>query len=475
LEKRARRWRLARAGGVVYAAASEVGMSGVFKAYDVRGVYPSDLDERLAFAVGFHYKAILDQDDLARGGRVVVSRDMRASGVPLLAALTNGLRTAGLDVVDIGLATTPMNYFAIGSLGASGGIQVTASHNPAEYNGFKLSRRDAIPVSSDTGIGRLEELVRTQPAPPAQPRAGFAQQDVSAAYRHHVLSFVRTREPRLRVAVDVANGMATLYRGLLDELNLELVPLFFGLDGNFPNHEANPLKPENLRALQHAVLERDCAFGIAFDGDADRAIFVDDGGAAVGADLITALLAPAMLERFPGAPIVYDIRSSWATRETIAAAGGQPVRERVGHSFMKATMRRIDSPFGGELAGHFYYRANYFADSSLITAIEVLNLVRRADASLTALLQPLRRYAGTGEVNFRVDDKEAMIRRLASVFADGKIDYLDGITVEYPDWWFNVRPSNTEPLLRLVMEARTSELLERAKGRVLAILGAPEK
>jgi phosphomannomutase len=449
-------------------------MSGVFKAYDIRGVYPDELDEKLAYAVGFHFRRILEAEDLARGERVVVSHDMRSSSPSMTDALCDGLRAAGLSVVHIGLATTPMNYFATGHLRASGGIQVTASHNPAKYNGLKLSRRDAIPVSSDTGIGTLEKLVREQPAPPQSARAPIEHRDISAAYREHVLGFVRVREPRLKVAVDVANGMATLYRDLLEELNIELVPLFFGLDGSFPNHEANPLKPENLRDLQDAVCGQGCCLGIAFDGDADRAIAVDDKCSIVGADMVTALLAKPMLERFPGAPIVYDIRSSWTTREEILAAGGQPVRERVGHSFMKATMRRIGSPFGGELAGHFYYRENYFADSSLITAIEVLNVLRRTGRTMSELLAPLRRYAGTGEVNFHVEDKAAMIRRLAEVFRDGKIDYLDGITVEYADWWFNVRPSNTEPLLRLVMEARTPDLLERGKGRVLAILGRPE-
>ncbi len=450
-------------------------MAGVFKAYDVRGLYPSQLDERLAFAIGFHFRGILEAEDLARGSTVVVSHDMRDSSPRLAAALGDGLRTAGLGVVQIGLATTPMNYFATGSLGASGGIQVTASHNPAGYNGFKLSRRDAIPVSADTGIGVIERLVATQPPPEPAPQAPVSQRDVAAAYREHVLSFVRLGEPRLKVAVDVANGMATLYRGLLEELNIELVPLFFGLDGSFPNHEANPLKVENLRDLQRAVREGGCAFGVAFDGDADRAIFVDEAGRPVGADLITALLAGPMLERHPGAAIVYDIRSSWATREAIAAAGGRPVRERVGHSFMKATMRRLDSPFGGELAGHFYYRDNFFADSSLITVIEVLNAVRRAGAPLGALLEPYRRYHGTGEINFHVEDKEGMIRRLAGEFADGRADELDGITVEYADWWFNVRPSNTEPLLRLVLEARTADLLAAARRRLLAILGEPER
>lgn len=450
-------------------------MAGVFKAYDVRGLYPQELDENLAYSVGFYYRAILDDEDLGRGAKIVVSHDMRSSSPRLVAALSDGLRTAGLGVIDIGLATTPMNYFAVGALGSSGGVQVTASHNPASYNGFKLSRRDAIPVSSDSGIAVIEDLVRRHPAPAPEPHAGIERRAIDATYRTHILGFMRDKGPRLRIAVDVANGMASLYEDLLRELNIDLVPLYFGLDGNFPNHEANPLKEENLRAVKTAVVEQGCALGIAFDGDADRAIFVDEQGITVGADLITALLAPEILHRFPGAAIIYDIRSSWATREAIKAAGGVPVRERVGHSFMKATMRRLDAPFGGELAGHFYYRENYFADSSLITVVEVLNVVRARGQSLGQLLAPLRRYAGTGEINFHVDDKEGMIRRLADEFKDGRIDRIDGISVEFPDWWFNVRPSNTEPLLRLVLEARTPALREQAKATLLAILGEPEE
>jgi len=449
-------------------------MAGIFKAYDIRGIFPAELDERTAFAIGYNFRAILDAEDLARGESVVVSHDMRASSPRLAGALADGLRTSGLGVVHIGLATTPMNYFAIGSLGCSGGIQVTASHNPAAYNGFKLSRRDAIPVSSETGIAVIERLVSAGGVPESEPRGTIEHVSVLEDYRRHVLSFLRHREPRLKVAVDVANGMATLYREILEELNIELVPLFFGLDGTFPNHEANPLKAENLCDLQRAVREEECALGAAFDGDADRAIFVDERNEVVGADLVTALLAKPILARFPGAPIVYDIRSSWVTREAIVAAGGTPVRERVGHSFMKATMRRIDSPFGGELAGHFYYRANYFADSALITVIELLNLLRESGQTLGQSLTPLRRYPKTGEINFRVQDKEGLIRRLAEEFSDGRIDRLDGITVEYPDWWFNVRPSNTEPLLRLVLEARNEVQLSKARERLFAILGQPE-
>ena len=449
-------------------------MAGIFKAYDVRGLYPEEIDESLAFAIGYHFRSILGPEDLACGERVVVSHDMRASSLPLSAALCDGLRTAGLGVVHIGLATTPMNYFAIGSLGTAGGIQVTASHNPARYNGCKFSRRNAIPVSNETGIGELEALVKSRPAPAPEPHAALERRDISAAYADHVLSFLGERTPRLRVAVDVANGMATLYRDLLDHLGIELIPLFFGLDGTFPNHEANPLKAANLRDVRRAVQEHGCALGVAFDGDADRAIFVDDTAAIVGADLVTALLAEPLLERYPGAPIVFDVRSSRATARAIRAAGGVPMRERVGHSFMKATMRRVGSPFGGELAGHFYYRDNFFADSAIITMIEMLNLLRRKGSSLSELLAPLRTYASTGEVNFHVDDKEGMIATLAATFADGAIDYLDGITVEYPRWWFNVRPSNTEPVLRLVLEADTAEVLAEAERKLLAILGEPE-
>jgi phosphomannomutase len=268
--------------------------------------------------------------------------------------------------------------------------------------------------------------------------------------------------------------MGTLYLGMLERLNLEVVPLYFELDGTFPNHEANPLKAENLVEVERAVAEHDCDLGVAFDGDADRAMLVDETGRAITADKITGLLAPRFLQSEQGATIVYDLRSSWATREAIQEAGGVPVRERVGHSFIKATMRQHNAPFGGELAGHFYYRSNYTADSSIMTVIEVVNQLRETGSTLSALVKPLDRYFATGEINFHVDDKEGMIRRLGADFAEGEIDELDGVTVQFEDWWFNVRPSNTEPLLRLVLEARTRELMEDKKALLLSYLGTPE-
>jgi phosphomannomutase len=448
---------------------------GIFKAYDIRGKYPDEVDERVAFLVGYHYRDLLDEQDLARGPVVVVSRDMRSHSVPLAESLKRGLRARGVAVIDVGEADTPLNYFATGHLEASGGIQVTASHNPAVYNGFKMSRRDAIPVSRDSGIAKLEELVTGSDASTElEPKAEETRREVFSAYTEHVLSLLESHEPRLKLAADAANGMGTLYLPILERLNLEVVPLYFELDGSFPNHEANPLKAENMVDVERAVSEHGCDLGVAFDGDGDRAMIVDERGRAIGADVMTGLLAPRFLRDEPGAAIVYDLRSSWATKEAIAEAGGVPIRERVGHSFIKATMRTHGAPFGGELAGHFYYRANFTADSSIITVVEVLNLLRETARPLSELVAPLQRYHGTGEINFRVEDKDGMIRRLADEFGDGEVDFVDGVSVQYEDWWFNVRPSNTEPLLRLVLEARNPDLMEEKKALLLDRLGTPE-
>lgn len=450
-------------------------MAGIFKAYDVRGVYPTEIDEAAAGRIGAAFGFLLPEADLAAGGPVVVSRDMRSHGAPLAAAVIEGLRGAGLDVIDAGLATTPMNYFAVGHLGAAGGIQVTASHNPAKYNGMKMSLRDAQPVSGDHGIPLLEEKANAGAQPPASRTGEVTQADVFDDYRRHVLSFLErpAGARRLKVVADAANGMGTLYRPILEAMGIDLLPLYFELDGTFPNHEANPLKEENLRDLIAAVRREGADLGISFDGDADRAAFVDERGEPVGSDLATALIGGELLQRSPGKAVVYDLRSSRAVAEYIAEQGGVPVRERVGHSFIKATLRRHDGVFGGELAGHYYFRANYFADSSILAVVMMVNLLWERGGSFSSLVAPLRRYAKSPEVNFVVEDKQGKIAELAERYAGAEIDWLDGITVQYPTWWFNVRPSNTEPYLRLVLEAATAEELAGRRAELEALLGTP--
>lgn len=451
-------------------------MAGIFKAYDVRGIYPGEINEGVARKIGLAFRQVLDADDRSESHAVVVSRDMRPHGEPLQQALIEGLLAGGLDVIDIGLATTPMNYFAIGHLRAAGGVQVTASHNPAEYNGLKFSRKGALPVSGETGIAVMERAVLAGDLAAAATPGTRSTADVSEAYAEHVLSFLESDgggSARPSVVVDAANGMSVIYRDLLTRTGIDLRPLYFELDGTFPNHEANPLKEENLLDLVAKVRETGADLGVSFDGDADRAAFVDETGQPVGSDLMTALIAGELLAREPGKAVLYDLRSSRAVPEYIRESGGVPVRERVGHSFMKATLRKREGIFGGELAGHYYFRDNYNADCAVLAVIEVINLLRSSGKPLSELVGPLRRYAKSPEINFVVEDKAGRIRELEERFSDGKIDHLDGVTVEYDDWWFNVRPSNTEPYLRLVLEAKTPEELARHRAELEEILGTP--
>jgi len=450
-------------------------MAGIFKAYDIRGTYPDQLNETLAYEVGLVFRQVLDETDFACGNQVVVSRDMRSHGGPLHEAVIRGLRESGLDVIDIGLATTPMNYFAVGHLGTAGGIQVTASHNPARYNGLKFSRHGARPVSGDHGIPLLEKLVTAGEFERADTPGTLTGRSIDEAYRSHILSFLDTGSGmrRLKIAVDASNGMGALYKPILEQLGIDLVELYFELDGTFPNHEANPLKLENLRDLSALVRSSGADLGVCFDGDADRSGFIDETGEPVGSDIITALIGGYLLEREPGKHVLYDLRSSRAVAEYITEKGGIPVRERVGHSFMKATLRKNKGLFGGELAGHYYFRDTFNADSAILAVIEILNLLRQSGKTMSAVTAPLLRYAKSPEINFQVEDKQGKMDELATRYADGEIDHLDGVTVQYPDWWFNVRPSNTEPYLRLVLEAATPEDLEQRQAELVAILGTP--
>ncbi len=450
-------------------------MAGIFKAYDVRGIYPTEINEEIVRQIGVAFQHVLDAEDRSAGNTVVVSRDMRPHSEPLSRALCDGLRDGGLDVLDIGLATTPMNYFAVGHLKAAGGVQVTASHNPAQYNGLKFSKRDAQPVSGDYGIALMEQKIAAHELPVAATQGTLTLGSIIDSYGPHVLSFLqRPSDARpLKVVVDAANGMGAIYRDLLEQTGIELIPLYFELDGSFPNHEANPLKLENLVDLAALVRSSEADLGISFDGDADRAAFVDEKGEPVGSDLMTALIGGALLSHEPGKHVLFDLRSSRAVAEYIRESGGIPVRERVGHSFIKATLRRKQGIFGGELAGHYYFRDTYYADCALLAVVEVLNLLWGKGQSLSELTAPLNRYAKSPEINFQVDDKQAKIEMLAKRFGDAEIDYLDGITVQYVDWWFNVRPSNTEPYLRLVLEAADPEMLATRRAELEDFLGTP--
>lgn len=440
-------------------------MAGIFKAYDIRGVYGDTLTDDLAFRIGRAFATFLGCR------RVVVGRDMRPHSEPLFAAFTRGLALQGADVLDVGVCSTPISYFANGRLGADGGAMITASHNPGEWNGFKLCRAEAVPISGATGIGDIERIVRENAFAPAAGRPGTVRrQDMTAAYGEHVRSFREEGRP-LRLAVDFANAMGIVEHRALDGV-VETDGLFDTLDGTFPNHEANPLKADTLDALREKTRSGGYDFGVAYDGDADRAGFVDERGEIVPMDMITALIAHALLARYPGAVVFYDLRSSWAVKEAILEAGGRPMMSRVGHAFIKQQMRENDAVFAGELSGHYYFRDNYYTESSSLAVLQVANLIRRSGRPLSELIRPLRRYFASGEINSTVADPDAAIERLRRAYAGGRMLELDGLSVEFDDWWLNVRRSNTEPLVRLNLEAKTREEMERRRDEALALIRA---
>jgi phosphomannomutase len=451
---------------------------GIFKAYDIRGLYGTELTAELGRRIGNALVRLLG----AR--RLVVGQDMRTHSPELADAVAAGMRDAGCQVIRLGLASTPMTYYAIGSLDCDGGLVVTASHNPGQYNGLKLCRRGAVPISGDTGIADLERMCREPSPPPVAVRGGEERVDLLSDYADHVARFARIAHP-VALSIDAANGMAghTLPSILARLPQVTAHTLLMEPDGNFPVHEANPLVVENLAWVADLVRRHGDRLGVSFDGDADRCCFVDERGEPVGADLMTALLARALLADRGPAPILYDLRSSWVVKEEIERAGGEPIRERVGHSFIKATMRRRGALFGGELSGHFYFADNFTTDSgviAMVTALSVLDRPEYRHRPFSAIMAELRRYHATGEINFHVADKDGAIAELRRRYADGRQDNLDGITVEYGDlahpawWWFNVRASNTEPLLRLNLEAVSPELRDAKRDELIELLGEPE-
>lgn len=436
----------------------------IFKAYDIRGVYPDELDEAAARKIGVAFARFSESDS------IVLGRDMRVSSPSLSRAFAEGAMSTGTTVVDVGEVSTDALYFASGKFDMPGAM-FTASHNPGHYNGIKLCRAKAAPIGEESGLLDIKALAGKN-EDPGIAEGRLERKEVLPDYARHCRSFVDSSHLKpLRVAIDAGNGMAGKTVPLaFDGLPFEVVPLFFELDGTFPNHPANPIEADNLVDLQRAVSDRGCDLGIAFDGDADRMFLVDESQNLVSGSLTTALVADRLLKKHPGETIIYNLICSWAVPEVIRENGGTPVRTRVGHSFIKQVMAETGAIFGGEHSGHYYFRDNFRADSGMIAALIVLEAMCEASRPLSELLQPFRRYYDSGEINTAVADQHAKLEELASRYSDGRQDREDGLTVEYDDWWFNCRPSNTEPLLRLNLEARTPELRDEKVAEVLSAI-----
>src|SRR6476660_3552229 len=445
-------------------------LDAVFKAYDVRGVVPDQLDEDLARATGRAFVRVIGADT------VVVGHDMRPSSPGMAGAFADGATEAGADVVLIGLASTDQLYFASGHLGHPG-VMFTASHNPAQYNGIKMCRAGAQPVGMETGLAEIRDAVVAGDLAPAVRQGNITHHDVLEAYAAHLLSLAPVTGRRLRVVVDAGNGMAghtaPAVFGRLGQERVEVVPMYFDLDGTFPNHEANPIDPENLVDLQKRVLAEGADIGLAFDGDADRCFLVDERGQAVSPSTLTALIAARELAKEPGATVIHNLITSRAVPEIVTELGGRPVRTRVGHSYIKAKMAETDAVFGGEHSGHFYFRDFWRADSGMLAALHALAALAETDRPLSELLADHERYVVSGEINSTVSDQQSVIEELDQSWsgrAGISVDHLDGLTVTHDDWWFNVRASNTEPLLRLNAEGRDADTMARVRDEILAVI-----
>ncbi|MGB3073062.1 MAG: phosphomannomutase/phosphoglucomutase [Candidatus Moraniibacteriota bacterium] len=439
---------------------------GIFKAYDIRGVYGPDIDDETAYRIGraliVHFQAT----------KIAVGRDVRASSPALFEAFTRGVMDQGGDVIDLGVVTTPMVHFAAGRLEVDLAVAITASHNPPEYNGIKVDLKGAIPVGEKTGLSDIRDLVLANNFPESTTRGTLTEEDIRPAYYAFFASFGKLGDRRFTLAIDTANAMGIVELPIYDAFkeNLTIFNLYNDLSQPFSAHEANPLKTETLDELCELVKEKGADMGIAYDGDADRIGFVDEHGVVIPMDLVTGLVAQIMLEKNPGATILYDLRSSRAVKEAIESKGGRAIECRVGHAFIKRQMRDDGAIFAGELSGHYYFVENSYAEASTLVAIHLLNLMAETGRTLSELVGELRRYVHSGEINSEVEDKDAVLMRLREHYADGKTHDLDGLKVEYPDWWFNVRPSNTEPLLRLTMEADTEAHMIEKRDELLALI-----
>jgi len=443
-------------------------LNELFKRYDVRGTVPDELSRDLVYQIG---RAFVAQFELSQ---VVVGRDMRESGNDLAAGLVAGVADQGADVTDIGLVSTDGLYFATGKFGFDGGVMITASHNPANYNGLKFCRKDAAALSLDTGLADVRDRVIAGNIPQGGRRGSITRREILEDFAQHCLSMIDRHSIRpFKIAVDAANGMAGLTTPVVfKELPCEIIPLYFELDGSFPNHPANPMDPANKVELQALVRAHGCDLGVTFDGDADRMFVVDEKAGLVDGGIMTALIGLNALQRFPGSKILYNLICSRSVPEAIIRAGGVPVRSPVGHSIIKPIMREQNIPFGGEHSGHYYFRENWFADSGMIALMHCLELLSRAQQTMSDLIAPIDTRFRSGEINSNVADVDQKLREIEAYYAAraGEIDHLDGITVQMKDWWLNVRPSNTEPLLRLNVEGDTVPLMEQHRDEALAII-----
>jgi phosphomannomutase len=440
----------------------------MFKAYDIRGIYGEELTDDIAYKFGRAFVSFL------KCKTVVVGRDMRESSPKIEENLIRGLIEQGANVIKIGLATTPMLYFVVAKFGYDAGLNVTASHNPSQYNGFKLVKKDGVPISGNTGIYAMRDLVKENKFVDAEKGKIINHENTLEEYIDNALSHVDVSKlKKFKLVVDTANGMAGIViPEILDKVPCDFTHMFAELDGSFPNHEANPLKHETLRWLQAEVLNQKADLGVAFDGDSDRIGFVDENGEIVQADLFIALIANELLKSSRGAKVLHDLRSSKAVAEAIKESGGIPIETRVGHSFIKEHMRKKKAIFAGELSAHYYLKDNFYIESPYIVLLLLLKLMTETGKTVSELLKPLQKYHSTGEINFDVKDKEKVIEKVKKEFSDAKRVYeLDGLSVEYADWWLNLRPSNTEPLLRLNMEAHTKEKLAEMKEKVTKLIG----
>ncbi len=455
----------------------------IFKAYDVRAIYPKPLDKDAAWKVGHATGQYLKRNrqnvsadqKVKMEDTVVVGRDMRPHSPELAAALCDGLRSTGMNVIDVGMIDTSFIYFAINYLDCVGGIQTTASHNPIEYNGFKISGPKAKPIGSSSGLDDIKRIAMTLRVGNTGVQGKYEERNLWEPYKSTVLKFLDMKR-RLRVVIDASNGMAGKMIPAVfgDQINMEIIPVLFEITGRF-THDPNPLVESNLDMLKAKMAEVKPDLGVCFDGDADRCVFVDENGKMIGSDIMTALLAEDFLKRpeNKGATVVYDLRSSHVVPDVVKSLGGVPKRDRVGHAFIKKTMAETKAVFGGELSGHIYFRDFYYADSAAIAFARLTSILSAQGKPLSELVKPLYRYSQSGELNFQIEDKDGKIRELADAYKKAQVDYLDGITVDNGDWWFNVRKSNTEPLLRLNLEAKTPQMLQEKLGELKKILGEP--